>query len=324
MRVGAARTAQGGGTLGAAELENPLAPRGLTGLQRAVGNAAVCRLLERGRMGQTAGAPLQRYPVGVPPDADCETLLDWMNSSNPYVPNWAQTSCEYEPNVERFRVAGEAPNFRLRLIRPRVTLLGCSIDMPEWEPSDPAMQRAWEAEMRHIRAHENEHVAIGRRDRRFLQRALQTLEIPVTAVDREDAMAQAEALFQAEWARIEGEAQERQRAIDPHPGNLQCPDPEEEDDTETEEAAGGTLGETLGTIGETIGGALGGLASWFGEDEEPASAGSERDRAQTEPAVESDGAVATNAESSGGGGWFGDLFSSDDTDEKDDDGGWWS
>jgi hypothetical protein len=298
--------------------DDTVARRRIPALQRTVGNAAVCRLLERGRAGATAGAPLQRYPVDVPADADCDTLLDWMNSSNPYVPNWAQTSCEYEPLVERFRITGTAPNFRLRLRNPRVRFLGCEIDLPEWAPSDPAMRDAWEAEMRHIRAHENEHVGIGRRERRIMQNALRDLNLPVTADTREEAMAQAQDLFDAEWARIETEGQARQNAIDPHPGNLQCPDQpideETGEETETEESAAGPLSGAFDAIGETLSDAAGGLASWLGAGEEPATEGGDHDGA----------AVAANTESAtDGGSWFGDLFSTDDAGDKEDDGSWW-
>jgi hypothetical protein len=301
---------------------SPFAVRRIPDLQHSVGNAAVCRMLQRERTGQTTGPPIQRYPVGVPPDADCETLLDWMNSSNPYVPNWAQTSCEYEPLVERFRVTGKAPNFVIRLRSPGVKALGCTVDVPEWEPSDPAMRRAWEAEMRHIRSHENEHVRIGRRERRIMQNALERLRIPVTAVDREDAMAQAEALIQAEWLRIEGEGQERQRAIDPHPGDLQCPDEEVDEETteeteteaEAEASAAGPLDDAIGAIGEALGGALGGLASWFGNDEASPDESAEADGNET--------IAAKDDASSYDGGWFEDNFSSD-ADDKDEEGGWW-
>jgi hypothetical protein len=104
---------------------------------------------------------IQRYAVGVPADAGCAEVVDWLNTSNPHVPNWAKTRVRFNWGGS-FLITGSAPDFHLRVGNPQVTMIGPSVDMPQWSPSDPAMQTAWQAMVQTLRTHEGEHEKIAK------------------------------------------------------------------------------------------------------------------------------------------------------------------
>jgi predicted secreted Zn-dependent protease len=146
-----------------------------------------------------------------------------MNNSNPYVPNWANTDVTFNWDGD-FLITGSAPTFHLRVGSPTVTMVGPSVDMPQWRPSDPAMRRAWQSMYRTLRAHERRHEGIARTWRGILLRRLRALDLEVTASSREEVNDQAEGLIQERWDVWLGEHQAAQDVIDPYTAPLVCPD----------------------------------------------------------------------------------------------------
>lgn len=277
-------------------------------LQRTHGNAAVGRLLQRQRTSQATTPLIQRYPVDVPCNADCDTLLNWLDTTNPYAGdgNWAQTTCDFNVrkgtlNVRPYEVEG-ITYFRVRLNRPRVAVR-CSVDMPEWEPCNRAMRAAWRAASRHLRQHEGEHEDIGEEHRTIMAEFLTELDIYTDATNRADAIEQANESIDRDLEWLEDEQQKAQEAIDPFRAPLDCPD------EETEASAAGSFGDVIG-----------GLAGWFGGEtsNQGASGASMPEAGGVEP-------VATNAEKpSDGGGWISDLFPAGGDKDEEDAGSWWS
>jgi hypothetical protein len=205
-------------------------------LQRTLGNAVVCRLLQQRRTSQATAPRIQRYPVDAPCDADCDTVLDWLNTESPYAGdgNWANTTCTYDvrkgkPVASPYEVDG-ITYFRVRLKQPRVSV-ACSVDMPRWKPCNRATREAWRAAWARLRKHEAEHEAIGREHRKVMETFLTELDIYTDATDRADAVAQADAVINDDLARLEAEAQEAQTAIDPFRAPFDCPDDGTEDES---------------------------------------------------------------------------------------------
>ncbi|MGH2534952.1 MAG: DUF922 domain-containing protein [Thermomicrobiales bacterium] len=297
-------------------------------LQRTLGNAAVCRLLQRQRTSQATTPLIQRYPVDVPREADCDTLINWLDTKNPYAGdgNWAQTTCKYNvtkgrPIVSPYEVDG-VTYFRVRLNNPRVSFrtqagrpaTKCSVDMPRWRPRNRAMREAWQAAWDRLRRHEAEHEEIGRTHREIIEEFLRDLDIYTDATDRDDAIAQADEAINKDLARLEGEHQQAQDAIDPFRPPFDCPDDETEEATEA--SAAGSLGDVFG-----------GLAAWFGGEDKSKSSAALSDQGSVGKSTTKDSSaelVAANAEkSSDDDGSLSDWFSSkDDKDEKDG-GSWW-
>jgi post-segregation antitoxin (ccd killing protein) len=166
---------------------------------------------------------LQRYPVDLPANASCTEVLDWMNTSNPYVPNWAQTAVSFDWRGS-FLISSSAPNFRLRVGNPRMIMTGPTVDMPQYQPRDPAMRLAWQAMYRSLCTHEGRHEGIARAWRGTLLQRLRALNLEVTASSRDEVNAMAQELIQAEWDQWLAEHQEAQDAIDPYTGTLNCPE----------------------------------------------------------------------------------------------------
>jgi predicted secreted Zn-dependent protease len=118
----------------------------------------------------------------------------------------------------------------VRLKNPRVAVT-CAVDMPRWNPRNPAMKAAWRVAWTRLRAHEAEHEAIGREHRTIMEEVLKELDIYSDATDRADAVAQAQAFINDDLARLEKEQQDAQDAIDPFRPPFDCPDEETEAET---------------------------------------------------------------------------------------------
>lgn len=184
-------------------------------LQRHVGNAGVQRLIG------PAPYPVQRYRVGVPRTADCETVIQWLNTQSPYRPMWAKTNVRFSW-TGTYKVTGTAPDFQVSIANPRVTVRK-PVDMPQWRPRDPALAAAWTGMYGQLRAHEAEHEAIADRWRETLLERLAALSLPITASSRRAALAAARAALDAEWQGWLTEHQADQDAIDPYVAVLDCP-----------------------------------------------------------------------------------------------------
>ncbi|MFO7168800.1 MAG: DUF922 domain-containing protein [Chloroflexota bacterium] len=202
-------------------LRQPRASRSAHGaaviaLQRVVGNAAVERML--------AGQVAQRYPVDVPEDASCDQVREWMETSNPYARegNAAATTVTFSWSAT-WRITGRAPNFKLRLSNPQVTMDGPHVDMPQRKPHNPKLRAAWQRMYRTLRDHERRHEAIAHRWRRILLGRLRKLSIPVTAASREEVAAQARELVGQRWDEWIEQHQAQQSEIDPFQALLDCP-----------------------------------------------------------------------------------------------------
>lgn len=190
-------------------------------LQHAVGNAQVTRMLAQ----REAETTVQRYPVDVAADASCDEVIRWINVNSPYAPEWAHT--KGNPRwTGGWRITGNATSgFRLQVRNPQVTLDGGPhVDMPEWQPFNPAMRRAWQRAYQTLRAHEARHEGIARQWQQRLQQRLARLNLRVDAASRDEVEAQAQSLIDAEWNQWIAEYQQAQQAIDPFSATLQCPD----------------------------------------------------------------------------------------------------
>jgi len=190
-------------------------------LQRTIGNRQVTRLLA-----QPASSPttIQRYPVRAPRTASCDQVIAWLNRNSPYRPMWAKTTATFNWRGG-ITVSGSAPDFRLSISDPDVTMRGPTVDMPQWNPSDPAMQTAWQEMHGDLRTHEGEHEQIANDWHTTLRERLAALDLPVTARSEAAVRRQASRLVNAEWNAWIGEYQAAQRAIDPYTAILNCPAP---------------------------------------------------------------------------------------------------
>jgi hypothetical protein len=184
-------------------------------LQRHLGNAHVQRLME------SVPYQVQRYPVGAPRTADCQTVIQWLDAHSPYRPMWAKTNVTFRW-TGAFRITGSAPDFQVGIVRPRVTV-SKPVDMPRWSPRAPAMARAWTSMTSDLRAHEAQHEAIADRWRGILLQRLTALSLTVNAATRDAALAAAPAGVDAEWTAWLAEHQTDQDAIDPFTALLNCP-----------------------------------------------------------------------------------------------------
>jgi hypothetical protein len=204
----------------------------LQGLQRTHGNAHVQRVVERAaarskpklELARVLGpGSIQRYPVGVRPSASCDTVLDWMQTSNPYAAqgNVALTTARFRWSGG-FNVVGTAPDFTVTLTNPAVSL-NKSVDMPVWSPSAEAMQGAWGSMITQLRAHEARHEAIADRWRATLLARLTALSLSVSAASERAARTEANRLVNEQWAGWLAEHQADQDAIDPYAAPLNCP-----------------------------------------------------------------------------------------------------
>ena len=196
--------------------------RAVRSLQQTAGNSSVQRLVD-----SVSGAalPVQRYAVGVRRTASCQQVIDWLNAHNPHRPAWAKTTPRFNW-TGRVEATGSAPDFQVSISDPRVTVR-TTVDMPQWNPSDPAMATAWQAMHATLRAHESEHEAIADRWRETLQDRLANLSLTVTA-RRAAAQRAARTAVQAEWRGWLVEHQNDQNAIDPFDAVLDCPAPSDE------------------------------------------------------------------------------------------------
>jgi hypothetical protein len=222
-----------------AEAGRAATARSLLRMQRTQGNQHVQRVVQKqtNPRGSRAPAPeralrVDRYPVALPPTADCDTVLEWLGNSNPHAPAWALTSPNYSyraPLTAR-QIEG-ASEFAVTVSRGTVTLQRpIRVDMPNWRPQGRAMRRAWRAMWAQLRAHEREHERIAREWRVTLQERLAAFTVTVSAEDRRAAERDARAELEAQWEAWGAEAQAAQTAIDPPDPMpvLDCAPPTEE------------------------------------------------------------------------------------------------
>ena len=194
--------------------------RAVRSLQQTAGNSSVQRLVD-----SVSGAalPVQRYAVGVRRTASCQQVIDWLNAQNPHRPAWAKTTPRFNwtGGVE---VTGSAPDFQVSVSNPGVTMR-TTVDMPRWNPTDPAMATAWQAMHATLRAHEAEHEVIADRWKDMLLERLTNLSLTLSARSRAAAQPAAQAAVQAEWRGWLVEHQNDQNAIDPFAAVLDCSAP---------------------------------------------------------------------------------------------------
>lgn len=241
-------------------------------LQRTYGNRQVSRMIEDARGGghhgqagaahrQVARAAMptavQRYPVGASPNADCQTVVSWLDSHSPYKPEWARTQVRFNRSGS-IVVSGTAPNFRATFKNPGVTV-SKKVDMPQWQPANPAMRQAWDKMWANLRTHETRHEEIANRWKTTLLDRLKALDLEVTANNQAEAQKEANRLVEDEWTSWIAEHQADQDDIDPFTAELVCPNEEEEQSTEGEsgeQSAEGEGGLMLSDLWSTV-------KSWF-------------------------------------------------------------
>lgn len=194
-----------------AESGEPMrAPHPIAAMQRAVGNAAVERALA------------QRYPVRVAKDASCDQVTNWLSQHSPYAPEAAQTRAQFTWKGE-WVITGKAPRFRLRMRNASVTMHGPDVDMPEWQPTNPAVRAAWDDMYARLRRHEADHEQIAWDWKTILAERLANLSLEVTAASRKEVERRAQALINAKWRGWIAEFRAEMRSIDPHTEELHCP-----------------------------------------------------------------------------------------------------
>jgi len=173
---------------------------------------------------------LQRYPV--PGALKCPDLVNWLNTSSPYAPEWAQTDCQYEFNGELQVSPPRSSTGNVTLTakgHPRLTVaVTCNTDLPEWSPTGPEggtkQLLAWQRMITQLSAHERRHKAIGEQWRVTTQRRFRTYNATVSGTDQDDAMSKLTDKVAADQAKWQLDAQAAQKAIDPFTGAiLTCP-----------------------------------------------------------------------------------------------------
>ncbi len=185
----------------------------LGALQHASGNAATAGLLGAGGDGQV----VQRWHVGLAPGtSDCATIVNYLDGHSPYraTSGWARTRVTFGWSADPV-YAGSGSSTTLTLANAAVTV-SKSVDMPQWSPTNPAVQTAWTAMTADLRAHEARHEGIGDQWRGTLESRLAVLSLSIT---NRGAWRQA---VQAEFNNWLAEHQADQSAIDPYTAVLDC------------------------------------------------------------------------------------------------------
>lgn len=166
---------------------------------------------------------VQRYAVGVRRNASCQQVIDWLNARNPHRPSWAKTTPRFSW-TGRIDVTGDGPDFQVSISNPQVPV-SKTVDMPQWNPADPAMATAWQAMYTALRAYKAEHEAIADRWKDTLRERLVNLLLTIIARNRAAARQAAAAAGEAQWRGWLAEHQADQNAIDPFTAVLDCPAP---------------------------------------------------------------------------------------------------
>lgn len=186
----------------------------LGALQRASGNAATAGLLGAGG---GPGPVVQRWNVGLAPGtSDCATIVNYLDAHSPYraTSGWARTRVTFSWSADPV-YSGSGTSTTLTLANAAVTV-SKSVDMPQWSPTNPAVQTAWTAMTADLRAHEARHEGIGDQWRGTLESRLSALSLPIT---NRAAWRQA---VQAEFNTWLADHQADQNAIDPYTAILDC------------------------------------------------------------------------------------------------------
>jgi predicted secreted Zn-dependent protease len=208
-------------------------------LQQTIGNAAVGRLL-------------QRYKVPYGPDAECAEVVNWINTSGPYVKTSgaAQTKTPLKASWGQPKAEGTKPDFVVTVPDVKVKLEKPSVDMPEWNPSDPEVAKAWSAAMADLRTHEAEHEKKGQEYEKLAQDDLAKKSEQVTANSADEAIGKAKPKFQDAFKGWVDKLQAAHKSIDPYLAKITCPPKKTSQSAEGAEAegtAGGTAGEAPAT-----------------------------------------------------------------------------
>ncbi len=187
--------------------------------------------LSRQSFGDDASAfVIQRYTV--PEHLRCDQVVGWLNSNSPYLPEWAETRCDYtfegDLNVSFKTLKNGKVKATVKGHKGLSVSVDCPVDEPEWSPSArknrDAELEAWNVMMGVLGAHEASHRRIGEKWRGTLQGRFRAVSFSVTGDDETDAMAKAQekaAAMQEQW---KVDAQNAQSAIDPFRGAvLTCP-----------------------------------------------------------------------------------------------------
>lgn len=179
------------------------APADLLHLQRAAGNAAVSR-------------HVQRYAVGVKDTADHKTLMDWLTTKNPYAPDSAaKTRTKFTYKVA-WVTKGEPGSWTVTPSDAAAVVLEKSVDMPVWAAKDPKLQAAWSGGVTALRAHEKAHEDLADTWRTTLQGRLASFSATSTGANETEAGKDASKQLATEWATWVAEAQTAQEGLDPY------------------------------------------------------------------------------------------------------------
>jgi predicted secreted Zn-dependent protease len=185
---------------------------GLLHLQRAAGNAAVAR-------------HVQRYAVGVPATADHATLMGWLTTKNPYAPDSAaKTDAKF-----RYKVAwvakGEPGSWIVTPAAGAAVTMTKTVDMPVWVAKDPKLQQEWAAGVAALRTHEGAHEALAATWKTTLEGRLAAFSTTSAADNETGAGKDASAELATQWQTWLDEHQAAQEALDPYAVTVTDPYP---------------------------------------------------------------------------------------------------
>jgi hypothetical protein len=206
------------------KITQPLVVRTMMSLQKAIGNAQVQRLIAALEHSRSSRLPpsIQRYAV--PGNLPCSDVVAWLDTNSPYLPHgWARTDTNHTFNgratvTTRHLESGDWEAHAQGHARLGVSTTN-SVHMPTWVPSARPDQAgevaAWNAMVATLRAHENQHRAIGTRWHGTLETNWKGLDETATGSTRAAARAALVQQIQADQAQWQAAHQADQDAIDP-------------------------------------------------------------------------------------------------------------
>lgn len=196
-------------------------------LQRQYGNRYVQGLLNKDTDSEVVRRhevppSVQRYAV--PNELACEELVAWLKTNSPYAPDWAENRVNYKFSPQNFVNVtfkeigeGQVEGTAIGMKRTKV-LMSSPTDLPRWNPSKrphgPAELQAWQVMLAALRAHENEHIRIGRTWQLKLEAKAKAVKLTATGNSRADVQSQLAEQLQTEAEGWIGEAQAEQDQFD--------------------------------------------------------------------------------------------------------------
>lgn len=201
----------------------------------------VRRMVDNRRVPIVRRAPaIQRYTV--PGALSCMGVVQHINSSSPYRPNWAKTRPRYtfvgttddsnetlEDGTVLYHMQGRSAN---------TVTMTVSQDLPEWiaseRPNREAEQAAWDTAHSTLQTHENGHSTIAETNRVAMEGDWQGVVIEGSGANLAQARQDAESQLATDKQLWLDQSQAQQEMIDPFSVTVTCPAPPVEDEESAE------------------------------------------------------------------------------------------